>query len=96
LKLRFFADISVLEDNIFAMGNKFMLSRLNGGKEMETNNVHQEGISLKASSTLLLSTKQVHFVSSSGGNVIRMDHDNAESAAVVNCPDNNAVSTVSL
>ncbi|KAI6183564.1 hypothetical protein M3Y97_00502300 [Aphelenchoides bicaudatus] len=94
LKLRFFVDISVVDDTLYAMGNKFMLSRLSDGKEIETNNVHQEGISLKASSTLLLSTKQVHFVSSSGGNVIRMEHETAENAAVVNCPDQSSISTI--
>ncbi|KAI6230517.1 hypothetical protein M3Y99_01051700 [Aphelenchoides fujianensis] len=94
LKLRFFVDISVVNDNLFAMGNKFMLSRLNGGKEWETNNVHQEGISLKANSTLLLSTQQIHFVASSGGNVIRIDPENPDAAAVVNCPDNSAVTSL--
>ncbi|KAI6223182.1 hypothetical protein M3Y95_00862400 [Aphelenchoides besseyi] len=94
LKLRFFVDISVVDENIYAMGNKFMLSRLNAGKEMETNNVHQEGISLKASSTLLLSTQQVHFVSSSGGNVIRIDPQNPDAAAVVNLPDQSAITAL--
>lgn len=50
-----------MEDNLYVMGNKFILGRLNEGKETESYNVHQEGISLKASSTLLLSTKQVRF-----------------------------------
>ena len=78
------------------MGNKFMMSRFHDAKECETSNVHQEGISLKASSTLLLSTQQVHFVSSSSGNIVRLDPQNPDAAAVVNCNDTSAITTVKL
>lgn len=72
-----------------------MMNRLENGKELESNNVHQEGISLKASSTKLLTTQDVHFVASSAGNVNKVDVENTEQSYLINCPDKNGITTVS-
>uniref|UniRef100_A0A1I7S9F5 Cilia- and flagella-associated protein 43 n=2 Tax=Bursaphelenchus xylophilus TaxID=6326 RepID=A0A1I7S9F5_BURXY len=93
-KLRFFVDLSCRAETVYVMGNKFMMSRLENGKELESTNVHQEGISLKASSTSLLSTDTVHFVTSSGGNVNRVSIDDPDQTYLINCPDKNAITTL--
>lgn len=96
-KLRFFADLSCSKGgSVFVMGNKFMMTKLEQGKELESANVHSEGISLKASSTVLLTTERAHFVGTSAGNVNRLEVENLDQSYLVNCPDRSAVTTVSL
>ncbi|CAD5212964.1 unnamed protein product [Bursaphelenchus okinawaensis] len=93
-KLRFFVDLSCYKDTVYVMGNKFMMTRLQNGKELEATNVHQEGISLKANSTALLTTESVHFVASSGGNVNKVDIDNPDQTYLINCPNKDTVTTL--
>ncbi|KAI1712304.1 hypothetical protein Ddc_12541 [Ditylenchus destructor] len=94
-KLRFFADISVsLNGSIYAMGNKFMMSRVHNGKEMETVNVHHEAVNFKESSTVLISTNKLHFVGTTTGGMIRVDGDNMERSTFLNCRQSASITTI--
>lgn len=94
-KLRFFVDISVIDKVVYAMGNKFMTSRIIDGKEVDTINKHREGVSFNANSTVLLSTSKVHFVGTSAGSVIRAEGDSGTSGSLVQCPHNAPITAVS-
>uniref|UniRef100_A0A915DNM1 Cilia- and flagella-associated protein 57 n=1 Tax=Ditylenchus dipsaci TaxID=166011 RepID=A0A915DNM1_9BILA len=93
-KLRYFTDISVVGNSILAMGNKFMMSRMHDGREMETVNVHHEAINFKESSSVVISTNKLHFVGTSTGGMVRIDAENMERSTLVNSRHGSPITTI--
>lgn len=89
-----FVDISVVsKDYVIVMSNKFMITRINNGQEVESFNVHKE-INFKETSTTLFSNERMSFIGTSTGSIICVDNKRNEQNVLLKCWQSSTITAV--
>uniref|UniRef100_A0A7E4VXF4 V-SNARE coiled-coil homology domain-containing protein n=1 Tax=Panagrellus redivivus TaxID=6233 RepID=A0A7E4VXF4_PANRE len=86
-KLRFFVDIAVHEEAIFALGNKFVVVQIRDGNELDPINVHYEGVSFNTTSTAIMTTSEGFYFGTKLGSLLRVQADNIENVQMIQLQD---------
>ena len=93
-KLRFFVDIAVHDDVIFALGNKFTVARFHEKRELDPMNVHFEGVSFNSTSTTVITTSEGYYYGTKMGTLLRAQSDNVENVQMIEMGNVKGISTV--
>uniref|UniRef100_A0A914P6M1 Uncharacterized protein n=1 Tax=Panagrolaimus davidi TaxID=227884 RepID=A0A914P6M1_9BILA len=75
-KLRFFVDIALDGNVIFALGNKFTVARFLDKKELDPMNVHFEGVSFNSTSTTVITTSEAYYYGTKMGTLLKANAEN--------------------
>uniref|UniRef100_A0A914PEP6 Uncharacterized protein n=1 Tax=Panagrolaimus davidi TaxID=227884 RepID=A0A914PEP6_9BILA len=75
-KLRFFVDIALDGNIIFALGNKFTVARFLDKKELDPMNVHFEGVSFNSTSTTVITTSDAYYYGTKMGTLLKANAEN--------------------
>ena len=86
-KLRFFVDIAIHNDTVFALGNKFTVARIRDKKELESMNVHYENVSFNSTSTTVITTSEGFYYGTQSGIILRADAGNVENVQLIKMAD---------
>uniref|UniRef100_A0AC34FSD0 Uncharacterized protein n=1 Tax=Panagrolaimus sp. ES5 TaxID=591445 RepID=A0AC34FSD0_9BILA len=93
-KLRFFVDIAVDENMIFALGNKFTVARFLDKKELDSMNVHHEGVSFNSTSTTVITTPEAYFYGTKMGTLLKAQAENVENVQQIKMGDIKGISAM--
>uniref|UniRef100_A0AC35FJN4 Uncharacterized protein n=1 Tax=Panagrolaimus sp. PS1159 TaxID=55785 RepID=A0AC35FJN4_9BILA len=93
-KLRFFVDIALDGNIIFALGNKFTVARFLNKKELDPMNVHFEGVSFNSTSTAVITTSEAYYYGTKMGTLLKADAENVENVQQIKMGDIKGISAM--